>query len=1274
MSARTQSFAAAALTLVLVAIVAASLWPAAGPDSAQAQQQAPVIHSVDPAEPYCVFRNSPRRWERLLTITGENFGSDVDSLLNFRVIGQGSPTFHVGPEAEWASSTEIRVDIARIAHHLPDVDNVSALVRIADASETPLSDWSPAVAIATDATACGAERPPPASPPPSAYLPPGMPVRGEPGDLWADIILGKPDFSEISPNQVVPNKVFNPGGVVVDRSVDPGRAYIWDSGNSRILGIDLAKCYAGEGPCSADVVLGQPSGYDHSACNGDGGFQNFPSRTLAGPDTLCGMPDTALSPSEEHTYVTMAVNDDGDLFVPDSHNNRILRYENPFESDTVADQVWGQEDFAGVLCNRGKLMEPTSETLCFHSYTNRLRLNRYGNGAAVDGGGNLWVTDGGNNRVLRFPVDPSTGEAAKAANLVLGQPGFTTSRPGTGFNRMHAPSAVAIDREGSVYVADTVNDRILVFEQPLVSGMAATRTFGSGFVRPISVEMDPDGDGLWVNDNGNFMIELWELRRGAVSRVLGKESYEPDGKCGPAFSALPGRPNICDGVGGIGIDSQGNVLVSLTQYGQDVLRFPDPKSDNGGAALIQPDRRLFATGREYNKTGIKGLDSARGIAVWGDQLIVSDIRRLIFWNGLDGLTNGLPADGVVGDEAFPSRWADCCGRIKVDTAGRLWVLDFEGRSYIDVYQLPLTEHSVPIHTIWKTEVDFPVLGTEDRISIGDSQGIAPVGSGEFLWLSDTVNHRVVRIRDPLTNPVVDVVLGQDNARGTRCNQWVEREAHAGLPRSIASDDTLCFPGALSIDRLGNLYVSDHALEIEGNERLLVFLEGSIPTRNTSTIFAPLPSRIFEDSAIRTAGLRFPPWTPEGMVDTTRLWSGTAATWEAAFDSWNRMAVGYNAYAGARFVGLYDDPLGREPLPTSYLSDVGSMPYAAAFDDQDNLYVGDLNRSRVLVYFNPFGGPTNPARQPAPESSLADAPFPEHPVSITSVDPAPPYCVLRSSTRLRERALNLTVEGLPEGRDLMLQFRRVTVRHREWMHLSRAFVNHDGSRITVHDAGFLRHIWSHIDKAVITVRITERDGTPISNWSPAFQLANDVDACGAVLPEPTATPSPTPRPTSTPTPSPTPRPTSGPPPSPAPTLSPTPTLVPTETPQPTLTPVPTATPTPAPTPTPVPTATPSPTPAPAATRVPTETPQPTATAVPTAVPTPNPTPSPAPTATPTTTAAPLPSPTAPPAPAPPAPQFDGGVSIALIAIAIVILAAVAVAGSAYAIIRRRRPEE
>ncbi len=200
--------------------------------------------------------------------------------------------------------------------------------------------------------------------PPPTPFPPSAPVRGVEGDLWADVILGKPDFSEIATNQVVLFKLFNPGGILIDRSTEPGKAYIWDSGNSRILGLDLAECYEGETPCSARLVIGQPSPYDHSGCNGDSGVQNYPALPKPAADTLCGISSTAISPGENHTFVTMSVNGRGDIFVPDSINHRVLRYDSPFENDSVADDVWGQSDFTGNLCNMGRPTPGPKQGLC----------------------------------------------------------------------------------------------------------------------------------------------------------------------------------------------------------------------------------------------------------------------------------------------------------------------------------------------------------------------------------------------------------------------------------------------------------------------------------------------------------------------------------------------------------------------------------------------------------------------------------------------------------------------------------------------------------------------------------------------------------------------------------------------------------------------------------------------------------------------------------------------------------------------------------------------
>ena len=577
-----------------------------------------------------------------------------------------------------------------------------------------------------------------------------------------------------------------------------------------------------------------------------------------------------------------------------------------------------------------------------------------------------------------------------------------------------------------------------------------------------------------------------------------------------------------------------------------------------------------------------------------------------------------------------------------------------GWDYIDVYELPLHERSAPLHTIQTRGASFPVLGESGRITLGHGdrrgiEGIAPVGQGEFLWLSDTDNHRVLRIRDPLINPVVDVVLGQQDAEGRLCNRTTDPGPHTGVGHhesGTPAADTLCFPGALSIDRLGNLYVSDHSLEIQGNRRLLVFPAESLPADNSSAIFAPSASKIFTDASDGTLNLGFQE-TLTGMIDLSpsRFYADDAATWETAFDSKNRMAVGYNAYAGPRFVGLYDDPLGPGLLPDAYLYDVGAMHYSAAFDDNDNLYVGDLNLARVLVYFNPFNDASGPAPTPTPDSS--PPPLPEYLVEIVSADPAPPFCVLRSSARPYETTLELGIDGLPEGDDFLLEFRKVTSRQVERYAPAPQFVQDVGdghSRVAIPQAPFWQRLWPHNRRVSLTARAIQSDGAPLSGWSPAFYLADDVESCGVALPTPT--PEPTPTPTPEPTPTPTPEPTPTPTPEPTPTPTPEPTPTPTPEPTPTPTPEPTPTPTPEPTPTPTPEPTPTPTPEP----------------------TPTPTPEPTPTPTPEPTPTPKPTPTAAPALPPPEPEADGGAPLPLLILAV---GAVTAAAAAALYVRRRR---
>ena len=644
------------------------------------------------------------------------------------------------------------------------------------------------------------------------------PPRSVPGDLWADVIVGKPDFSEITPNQVTHDRLFRPGGVLVDRSVRPNRIYVYDGGNSRVLGLShIGVCLAGpnsgqnctansdcpssackvQNGIGADLVLGQPGLTDYSACNGDGNYQNYPDRKSASAATLCGMPEGQISLLEGGSHANMAVDSAGNLYVPDFDNHRVLRYNGPFTSDAIADYVWGQDDFAGNLCNQGRgINQPDASSLCYRSPYNE----GFVGGVDMDSLGNLWITDNQNNRVLRFPRDPVTGIPTHTANLVLGQPNFTSANRGSALNQMSAPAAVRVDISGTVYVADSRNNRVLIFNPPLVSGMPASQTLGSGLRLPTGLEFDPGG-GIWVHDSENNQLLLFV--DGVVQKVLFKDMPNYTGACGgnytgdgPLFTYPDGGTadpsNVCDARGSIGIDVDGNVFIAANAFVHDVWRFPAPIPSPGPGTAHSADATLF-TPYQFalqNYVGLKGLFAPRSVAIANGQMIVADERRMLFWNDVPAsVVNGKIADGYVGPPNPFVHTGPSFGRIHADQSNRLWVLR---DNKIEVYSIPLTTGAEPIRTITSP---LPLRGGglftwTDSLSIG---GITTIGSGDKVWIADPRNHRVFRINSATTDADGGHRLGavrcigstmQSGARVrlTRSGQLVQ--SRRGCPRSV----------------------------------------------------------------------------------------------------------------------------------------------------------------------------------------------------------------------------------------------------------------------------------------------------------------------------------------------------------------------------------------------------------------------------------------------------------------------------------------------------------
>jgi hypothetical protein len=235
-------------------------------------------------------------------------------------------------------------------------------------------------------------------------------------------------------------------------------------------------------------------------------------------------------------------------------------------------------------------------------------------------------------------------------------------------------------------------------------------------------------------------------------------------------------------------------------------------------------------------------------------------------------------------------------------------------SELKIYQLPLTSYQEPMKTIDLRSIPLLGGGTISVTSIG-RVGLAPDPFSRFVWVGDTEHNRILRIRHPLTNPIVDVILGQHDATSYDPNQGL------GQPGA----DTLACPGGITLDRYGNLWISDSNIEICGNVRLLKFNEERFPLDITQPIFAP------------TADVTLP----------------NLGSYEPGFDSKNRMVLGFNAYAwNGRFPFVYSRPL-TSSVSSGQLNDYYQMPFSMSFDEDDNLYIADINRGTVYVYLKPL---------------------------------------------------------------------------------------------------------------------------------------------------------------------------------------------------------------------------------------------------------------------------------------------------------------------------------
>jgi len=233
---------------------------------------------------------------------------------------------------------------------------------------------------------------------------------------------------------------------------------------------------------------------------------------------------------------------------------------------------------------------------------------------------------------------------------------FGTREP----NDLKRPQAIAVDREGLVYVLDSVLRKVMVFDG--IGLFQRAIDLSEGYTNPVSVAVSPDGTTLYVVDRGDLASNDHKL-----------VAYGADGK--EKFRLGPRGPEQ----GKFNIPLAATVADDNTLYVADTGNFRVQAFDGAG-------RFKF----EFGKLGVEpgNFSRPRSIAVDpGGNIYVGDagFSNVQIFNPKGDLL--MPLGGLNRDPG-PGNYALLAG-IAVDEGGRLYINDHYFKK-IEVF-LPLSE-------------------------------------------------------------------------------------------------------------------------------------------------------------------------------------------------------------------------------------------------------------------------------------------------------------------------------------------------------------------------------------------------------------------------------------------------------------------------------------------------------------------------------------------------------------------------------------------------------
>jgi uncharacterized protein (TIGR03437 family) len=531
---------------------------------------------------------------------------------------------------------------------------------------------------------------------------------------------------------------------------------------------------------------------------------------VAGDGTVGFSGDNGSATSGQMVYPErVALDSTGNLFIADTQNHRIRKVSNGVITTVAGNGVAGFGGDSGPATS-AQLMSPS--------------------GIAVDSAGNLYIADTGNNRIRKVANGVITTVAGNgtAGFGSGGDNGLATSAD------LNQPQGVGVDGSDNLYIADTANNRVRKVVNGVITTIAGNGTagFGSGgdggpaniadLNQPFGIAVDTSGS-VYIADTSNNRIR--KVTNGVITTVAGNGSGGFSGDNGPATGARLNAPRgpAIDSAGNLYIADEGNSRVRKVSNGViTTVAGNGLIGDNGpatsailgfpGSVAVDSAGNLYVGEGDYGRIRkvsggvITTVSVASGGAVAVDAAgnlyfaVNNGVRK--FANGVTSAVAGTGTAGFSGDNG-PATSAELStpSGIALDSAGNLFISD------VSNYRVRKVTNGVITTVAGNGTLGFSGdNGPATIAQLNRPRGLA-VDSGGNLYIADSANNRVRKV----SNGVITTVAGNGTAGFSGDN-------------GFATSAGLNVPTGIAVDAGGSLYFT----EVQ-NERVRKVANGVITT-------------------------------------------------------------------------------------------------------------------------------------------------------------------------------------------------------------------------------------------------------------------------------------------------------------------------------------------------------------------------------------------------------------------------------------------------------------